>query len=300
VEAVQRVVERHHGKLRTITKALKGPATIQAAGKPTKAYKATTAEEQRRQEREQRYRERYEQAHTLRKQGLTVNAIARQMDLNRRTVTVLLNADAFPGIPTRGRTTRAVADFESYLRKRWDEGEHHVTTLLAEIRTQGYHGAYSSLWHFARTLMIGDAKELISPAAISSTTPSPRATTWWLFGKCARLTPEQKRWLELWLAECPQVEITRRLALQFVETLHGRQVALLQQWLSNAENSHVVELERFASGLRRDYAAVEAGITTNWSNGTTEGHVNRLKLLKRQMYGRAKFDLLRVRVLNQV
>ena len=85
-----------------------------------------------------------------------------------------------------------------------------------------------------------------------------------------------------------------------MEALHSHQVVLLQQWLSNAENSHVIELERFAAGLRRDYAAVEAGITTNWSNGTTEGHVNRLKLLKRQMYGRAKFDLLRIRVLNQV
>ncbi len=98
----------------------------------------------------------------------------------------------------------------------------------------------------------------------------------------------------------PPLETARRLALQFVTVLHGRSVGALRQWLTDAKDSAVAELRRFAASLRSDYAAVEAGIVEEWNNGMVEGHVNRLKLLKRQMYGRAKFDLLRIRVLNQV
>jgi transposase len=71
----------------------------------------------------------------------------------------------------------------------------------------------------------------------------------------------------------------------------------LTGWLSRAEESSVPELRTFARGLRQDEAAGRAGIGLPWSNGPVEGHVNRLKVIKRSMYGRARFDLLRARVL---
>src|SRR5207302_9347770 len=90
------------------------------------------------------------------------------------------------------------------------------------------------------------------------------------------------------------------LSQEFVTLLKERQVAALDGWLKRAKESRVAELSSFVNGIRRDYAAVRAACSLPWSNGTTEGHVNRLKFLKRQMFGRAHLDLLRVKVLHAV
>ncbi len=85
---------------------------------------------------------------------------------------------------------------------------------------------------------------------------------------------------------------------QFQELVRNRNIELFDQWLSEAETLST-KYKNFVKGLRRDYKAVRAAIETRWSNGQTEGQVNRLKFIKRQMYGRAKFDLLRARVLHR-
>ncbi len=79
--------------------------------------------------------------------------------------------------------------------------------------------------------------------------------------------------------------------------VRDRKGEALDLWLSAAKGNGLPDFERFALGIERDYAAVAAGLSLPWSNGQTEGQVNRLKLIKRQMYGRANFDLLRRRVL---
>ena len=90
------------------------------------------------------------------------------------------------------------------------------------------------------------------------------------------------------------------LSQEFVTLLKERQVEVLDSWLTRAKACHVTELTSFVNGIRRDYAAVRAACSLPWSNGTTEGQVNRLKFLKRQMFGRAHLDLLRVKVLHAV
>ena len=90
------------------------------------------------------------------------------------------------------------------------------------------------------------------------------------------------------------------LSQEFVTLLKERQAEALDSWLKRAKESRVTELSSFVNGIRRDYAAVHAACSLSWSNGTTEGHVNRLKFLKRQMFGRAHLDLLRVKVLHAV
>ena len=82
--------------------------------------------------------------------------------------------------------------------------------------------------------------------------------------------------------------------------LKDRQAEALDSWLNRAKACHVTELTSFVNGIRRDYAAVRAACSSEWSNGPTEGNVNRLKFLKRQMFGRAHLDLLRVKVLHAV
>src|SRR6266849_1279506 len=90
------------------------------------------------------------------------------------------------------------------------------------------------------------------------------------------------------------------LSQEFVTLLKERQVEVLDSWLTRAKACHVTELTSFVNGIRRDYAAVRAACSLPWSNGTTEGQVNRLKFLKRQTFGRAHLDLLRVKVLHAV
>ncbi len=90
------------------------------------------------------------------------------------------------------------------------------------------------------------------------------------------------------------------LSQEFVSMLKERQVEALNGWLMRAKACHVTELGSFVNGIRRDYAAVRAAFSSEWSNGITEGHVNRLKFLKRQMFGRAHLELLRVKVLHAV
>ena len=95
-----------------------------------------------------------------------------------------------------------------------------------------------------------------------------------------------------------------QLAQQFMAMIRKRTVNMLDTWLEASTNSQIVDLQNFATGIQQDYRAIRAALETEWSNGQTEGQVNRgsppgLKCLKRQMYGRAKFDLLRQRVLSR-
>jgi transposase len=89
------------------------------------------------------------------------------------------------------------------------------------------------------------------------------------------------------------------LTQDFVRLLHARQGAALEAWVSAATADGLPHLRAFAAGLRQDWAAVQAGLTLPWSNGPTEGQVNRIKMIKRTMFGRAGFALLRQRVLHR-
>ena len=96
----------------------------------------------------------------------------------------------------------------------------------------------------------------------------------------------------------PDIRVAAQLAGEFAAMVHREGSETLDSWIQRAWNPDVPrELRAFATSLKSDFAAVEAGLTTTWSNGQLEGQVNRLKLIKRQMCGRANFDLLRQRVL---
>jgi transposase len=125
--------------------------------------------------------------------------------------------------------------------------------------------------------------------------PSPRHLAW-LFGRAETIaTPEDHRFLDALCARNAELKLVRTLAQDFVQLVVTRNHAAYDTWLAAASDS---PLPRFARGLRSDDAAVRAALSTPWSNGPTEGHINRLKLLKRTMYGRASLDLLKRRVLG--
>ena len=112
-----------------------------------------------------------------------------------------------------------------------------------------------------------------------------------------RQPPEQAR-LDAIRACSDQLSAALDLADAFADLIRKRSAGTSSEWLSRGEASPDPDLRRFAEGIRRDEAAVHAAVTETWSNGPVEGHVNRVKAIKRTMYGRARFDLLRARVLH--
>jgi transposase len=114
------------------------------------------------------------------------------------------------------------------------------------------------------------------------------------------LTAKQQQQVESICQASSDLRTVYLLSQEFVTMLKERQAEALDSWLKRAKACHVTELTSFVNGIRRDYAAVRAACSLPWSNGPTEGHVNRLKFLKRQMFGRAHLHLLRIKVLHAV
>ena len=112
------------------------------------------------------------------------------------------------------------------------------------------------------------------------------------------LTDDQRAYLDQLRVQCPAVHIAQQVALEFGRLVRERDRAVYDRWLAVAEACGIAELRSVATFMRRDYQAIVAGLTLPWSNGQTEGQVTRLKLVKRQMYGRGKLDLLKRRLIH--
>jgi transposase len=128
--------------------------------------------------------------------------------------------------------------------------------------------------------------------------PPPRLVAALVLRRPERRTDEQRAYLKQLEGDDPAIAAAVELAEDFLVMLRRREGERLDAWLGKADASDVEELKRFAAKLRTDHAAVRAGLTLRHSNGQTEGHVTKLKLVKRQEYGRAKVDLLRKRLLR--
>jgi len=227
--------------------------------------------------------------------------MARTVGIARMTVYRYLRE----GPPQRKRHSvhgkqRVLAPYEPYLLRRWEAGCHTATVLWREIREQGFTHSVTNVQRFVAQLR----REGPPPAGRPRTMlthphgPSPRQVASLILRRPERRTSEQHAYLKLLGAEAPTIVTAVDVAADFLVMVRRREGERLPTWLEAAEASGIGELERFARTLREDLAAVQAGLTLRHSNGQTEGQVNRLKLIKRQGYGRAKFDLLRKRVLR--
>ena len=214
---------------------------------------------------------------------------------------------AHEGFSERKRRTgdrSGLAPYRAYLRQRWEAGEHSATHLWHELRVQGFRGAYRSV---ARVLAPGRQRQRgrkrgpKAPEA-APTPPAPPALTarqmaYSLLRRPDKRTEtEQSQLLQVQQAD-PLLATLATHTEAFAQMVRERAAERLEPWCERVLASPCRVLKRFAQGLRQDEAAVKAALTWPYSNGPTEGHVNRLKLFKRQMYGRAKLDLLRQRVL---
>jgi transposase len=229
-------------------------------------------------------------------QGESNRTIARQLHLHRQTVARYRQLEALPP-RTAPQNCSSVAAFLPDLHRRWTEAGQNTKQIWRDLQTQGYRGSYMSVYRAVRHFSdyVPSASVAIQP---SSPALSPRQAMWLLVREPSQLTPEQVFQCQALCTQCAEAATIYPLAQRFVNLVKQRQVDELDPWLKDARASDLSTFRHLAADLQQDYAAVKAALTLDASNGQLEGQISRLKYLKRQMYGRAKFDLLRLRVLH--
>jgi transposase len=241
---------------------------------------------------------RYEEVKRLQTTGISISAIGRQMGMHRETVRQFMRVDEYPEARPPIKPSK-VSPFTEYLKKRWLEGCYNARQLYREIKLLGYEGhlhilqAYLEPW---RRLLPEEIRRKQAIPAVSP--PSPRKLVWWLLGDQEKLKEEQRAFITQLLEMNPTIKDACELAWEFRRMITERDGKKLDDWLRKAGQSGIREVISFVKGLRGEEAAVQAAMEYEWSNGQVEGQVNRLKMVKRQMFGRANFDLLKARMLK--
>jgi transposase len=249
-----------------------------------------------------RTRERHAAVHELLAAGHSLSSASRALGLNRKTIqrfarqpgpdTLLVKATSRPGI---------LDPYKPYLGQRWNEGITCAATLHEEIRARGWTGHLHAVERYLRQYRTADGRDRHAPRLTASTAPPPpntRQITSWLLRRPDTLTEDEHAQLAAIRARCPHIDALASHIRSFAEMMTRRTGGTdLEGWLAAAAGSDLPQLRSFAHGIRLDRQAVTHGLTLPWSSGTVEGTVNKIKMLKRQMYGRASFDLLRKRVI---
>ena len=244
--------------------------------------------------------DRFRQISALRAQGLLQREIARRVGMSERSVRSWLKQGKAPTWKRRSRRRSLFDPYAAYVLERWQAGVREGTQLYEEIRAQGFPGTVRIVQRFLLALQADPETPENLPAPSTADQFSPNKAVWLFIRDPEHLTSEEQAEVALICERSETASQTYRLTQAFVTMLRRRQGQNLQAWVEAVEASPIPELRRFARGLLRDKAAVVAALTQNYSNGPTEAQVHKLKLVKRQMYGRAKLPLLRQRLLHAV
>jgi len=244
-----------------------------------------------------RAREHHAAVHALLADGVGITAICRRLDLARGTVRRYARADTVEELLTRngtGRRPGLLDEFTPYLHQRWNDGRTNAAQLFTEITARGYPGEPTAVRHYLRQF-----RTTIRIPQPPRTPPSVRRVVGWIMTDPATLDPANQQRLDAILATSPTLTALTGHVRAFATIMCSLRGHDLDAWLATVDTDDTDQpaLRSFALGVRRDQDAVTAGLTLPWNNGVVEGHINRLTMLKRQMFGRAKPDLLRKRVL---
>lgn len=238
----------------------------------------------------------YEQTWELYNQGWTQKEIAQRLGIGVKTVYRYLKQPTFPERqPRKDRGKSHLDPYKPYLLERWNSGVREVKALYEEIKARGYEHSYNLVARFFRCLKQAQEK-IDSPKIQWIDSPhlplTARRATWLVLGHAGERDEDSKQLLSHLKKHCSIFSEAITLAKEFAHMLRERKSENFDDWLKRTIEGNLHALASFAEGLKEDYKAVKAGLTLPWSNGPVEGQINRLKMLKRQMYGRASMDLL--------
>ncbi len=299
------------------------PPALPTEWKPTPARHLRQAQSARHELRLAQY----ERMLALREQGYPSAEIAQHLGMKARTVRDWLHH--FRQDPHRRKRPSSFDAFAPYVWQRWQAGETSGPFLWKELYTQGYRGSERTVYRYLQTLRRGfipsfaqaRLSESSAPLPVTASTPQHRPhanerpadplpararlddytrtqATWFVVRAPDTLKTDEHAHL-MWLCDAhPTLKRLYELVQGFRRVLRKHEAALLDTWVSECQRSGIGELRQFAKGLLRERDWVVAAVAQAASNGPVEGHVNKLKLIKRTMYGRAGFPLLRQRVLH--
>lgn len=288
-DVVRRILKRHATLVAQVPAPGRSQQTLTRLRLDREASRAHTRDQMR---------ARFEHIHALAAHGMSTSAIARALDIHRHTVQKYLALAAPPERRHFTRTTSILAPYEGYLLERWGQGCRNARRLWREIVSCGYPGSYRSVARVTGYLRRQERLGQPLPHAPPGLTPAQAVGI--LVRRPTDRTEAEQRTIDQLQAVHAEVGQAMRCFEACAQLLRQRSEDArprLEQWMADTEANGIPELTAFVTKLRQDIDAVSAALTLPYSQGQTEGQITRLKLLKRSMYGRAKFDLLRQRVL---
>jgi transposase len=296
----ERLLDRHRQDLRQ----------VHASTQPTGSRRRSPAEEARRATVRRRSAEFHAEVQRLAADGGTISGMARHLGVTRTMVRRYLFADA-PPEREHGRRRSRLDPYEPHLRRRWAEGCRNALLLWREIREEGYSGTSRqvSRWAEERRERDPSAPRMGRPRttpeaqgveASRQTTrrPSVPQLAWLLVRDPGGLGDDDLALLGRLQAACPPAAAAYPLLQEITRIIREQAGERLDAWLSATAASGLPDLVSFADGLRRERPELLAALSSPWSTGPVEGHITRLKLIKRQGYGRAGLDTLKRRFLR--
>ena len=233
----------------------------------------------------------------------SIREIGRRLHYSRGRIRRYLSHEDLP-VYRRKRRQKILDPYWDYVQQRWESGCRKGVLLWKELQAKGYKGTYQSVALLIRPLrksspaqpkVTKKAKTKVEKVTVNPR--SPRQIAWLFVRPPEKLDEKQSTYLKMLGERSQECQLIYTLTQDFWAIVCEKKKSELKSWLNQAKHSEISEFRNFAFGLERDISAVEAALTYSWSNGPVEGHNNRLKMIKRQMYGRAGFDLLRLRVL---
>ena len=242
--------------------------------------------------------ERFAAVKTLQQQGLSVRTVARQLGMNRRTVSRYFVHTELPVRSLARQNTSSLLPYLDYLWRRRQEGCTTVAQLHQELTALGFKGSYHVVWRAYQHLPQLAAGAETAPLRLLVKPLGARKAAWLLSQVKERLKPEDQQLLDALCQTNVAIATAHHLTQTFQRLVRERCAAELDAWIATTHQANIPELKRFAEGLAQDYQAVKAAMSLPWSNGPVEGQVNKLKTVKRQMYGRGNLDLLRQRLVH--
>jgi transposase len=300
-EVIERVMRRHQSLLRQV-KRVKPRARGATATTllPSKSVNRRRVYAEAR--REQAQRDRWERWTTIRDRyakGASLKDIERELRLNYKTVRKYVYAAQCPHMKASPPRPRLLAPYEPYLRARWTEGCRNGQQLFREIQAHGFRGSRVLVSMFVAQLRRDEGLSLPWLPKLAREEPvTPRDGVNLFLVRATDRTAEDVTALDEVRNLHAEVEHVFHLSERFTQMVRDQLGGAFDDWITDAHASMVREVRQFARNFQKDEVAIRASLEQPWSQGQVEGQVHRLKLVKRSMYGRANFDLLRLRVLH--
>jgi transposase len=265
----------------------------------------STREETAREEALRQRRDRIQEVRELHAQGVSISVISRQLKASRSFVRRSIKLDALPERRPRKQQASLLDPFKTHLEKRWREGCRNAKQLWREVRERGYPGGYKRVHQWRQRQRLLDARAaqgepaVLAAYSVSSYRKgfSSRQLVWLLVHDTERLSAEEQEVLSRLCKQEPLIEQIRNLAQGFRALFKNKRPEALNAWFQGVAETALEDLKTFAVSLKREQDGLIAAIALPWSNGRLEGTVTKVKLIKRSMFGRGSFDLLRKRIL---